>query len=224
MSLFEIYDYAGHLSTAATIGIAVTCLLKFTSRDISIKLIGYYSLTSLMFTLLQRIAINFFNNASINEIGSGFVFCEAVILSIVYYKIAFEKRHKIWVASFAGVYIIMFVVILIFFIENYFSLIRSSRDVLMIINALLFFYALMKDPLERNLMTYPMFWINSAVLFFFSGTFILSFFRDYIVLVLKDDITGYWAFRNFFRFAFCLVLAYAGWLDLRLLRTKTGNT
>jgi hypothetical protein len=67
-------------------------------------------------------------------------------------------------------------------------------------------------------MQVPMFWINSAILVFFSGTFILSYFREYIIVMIGDGIADYWTFRNFFRFAFCLVLAYAGWLNLRTIR------
>jgi hypothetical protein len=63
-----------------------------------------------------------------------------------------------------------------------------------------------------------MFWINAAVVIFFSGVFVLSYFRDYIVLVLKDDTAGFWAFRNFFSTAYWLVLAYAGWLNLKTIR------
>jgi hypothetical protein len=80
-----------------------------------------------------------------------------------------------------------------------------------------FFYLLRELP-KDDLMQFPMFWINTALLIFFSGTFILSYFREYIVAMMSDRFADYWIFRNFFRFAFCLVLAYAGWLNLKSIR------
>lgn len=63
-----------------------------------------------------------------------------------------------------------------------------------------------------------MFWINTALLIFFSGNFILSYFREYIITMMGDGFGNYLIFRNFFRFAFCLVLTYAGWLNLKTIR------
>ncbi|MBX2969146.1 MAG: hypothetical protein KF803_07225 [Cyclobacteriaceae bacterium] len=71
---------------------------------------------------------------------------------------------------------------------------------------------------EEDLLKFPMFWINTAALIFFSGTFILSYLMDYIMAVMRDQFVHFWTFRNFFRFAFCLVLAYAGWLNLKTIR------
>lgn len=89
----------------------------------------------------------------------------------------------------------------------------------MILFSVSYFIYLLRQLPEDDLLKFPMFWINSAIVVFFSGVFVLSYFRDYIVLVLEDDTAGFWAFRNFFSTAYWLVLAYAGWLSKGVLWT-----
>jgi hypothetical protein len=82
---------------------------------------------------------------------------------------------------------------------------------------------LLRELPQDDLMQFPMFSINTALLIFFSGTFILSYFREYIIAMMGDGFGNYLAFRNFFRFAFCLVLAYAGWLNLQSIREQKSG-
>lgn len=76
----------------------------------------------------------------------------------------------------------------------------------------------------NEITSFPMFWIATAMLFFFAGTFILSLSLDYLVEVLKDDLNVLWTMRNFFRLSFCLVVSYGLWLDLKQVKAKIALT
>jgi hypothetical protein len=82
----------------------------------------------------------------------------------------------------------------------------------------------MRHTPEENILKFPLFWINASTLFYFSGTFVLSLMVGYIIDVLKNDMTGFWAFRNFFRLAFCLVLTYAAWLEWKSNPARVSNS
>jgi uncharacterized membrane protein YesL len=111
----------------------------------------------------------------------------------------------------------------LFFKEQSTSFTRLGRDIVMILCALVYFYYLIRKLPEENLLRFPMFWITASVIFFFCGTLFFSVTADYIVSVLNNDRAGFLAFRNFFRFGFYLMLAYAGWLDYRSVkRAITG--
>jgi hypothetical protein len=47
-----------------------------------------------------------------------------------------------------------------------------------------------------KLWSLPMFWINSAVLIFFSGNLFLFALTHYLVHILNDNLVVYWGFHN----------------------------
>ncbi|MBX2969147.1 MAG: hypothetical protein KF803_07230 [Cyclobacteriaceae bacterium] len=148
---------------------------------------------------------------------------EALILSFLYYQVSnsLVLRRMIIVGVIS--YVIFYFSAYLYFPTYVFSAIRAGRDLLLILFSVSYFIYLLRQLPEDDLMKFPMFWINAAVVIFFSGVFMLSYFRDYIVLVLKDDTAGFWAFRNFFSTAYWLVLAYAGWLNLQSIRAQKSG-
>jgi hypothetical protein len=216
MTTLEFFRFSQHINTLGGVLIAASCLSRFKFRKSSIQVLGLYALTSLLFIAFQAISTGFFKNVGINAIGSTFVFFEAVILGLFYSAIAETRSAKKKISLLIILYIVFYAITVLFFQENYYSMVRWSRDLLMIILSLGYFYSLLKNQPEEKLSNSPLFYINVGILFFFSGTLFLSFLIDYMHRTLGYDSTGFWAFRNFYRFAFCLVLAYAGWLDSRL--------
>jgi hypothetical protein len=215
MTALNLYGISVYFSLAGTISIALLCLLHFKNRAPHIKVLAYYSSISILFAIAQNYGTS---GVVINFIGIGFVLLEAILFS-VFYALAINKAsYQKFIFCCLLLYLMSYFGTYIYYKSESFSFIRMTRDLLMIILSLSYFYFVMKEITEENLLRSPLFWINTAMLFFFSGTFVLSFLVNYIANVLGDDLAGFWAFRNFFRFAFCLVLAYAGWLDLKLLK------
>ncbi|HEU5291755.1 MAG TPA: hypothetical protein VFU05_13995, partial [Cyclobacteriaceae bacterium] len=188
------------------------------------KVLGFYAIMSVAFSLAQIASVIFFSYAGLNEIGNASVLLELLLFTVFFFYSTNSLRfRKILVVS-AVIYGSFYIIVFLFFGERAYSFIRFGRDSLMLFYALMYFYYLIVKIPEENLLTSPTFWINSAIIFFFSGTFVLSLFRDYIVTVLKNDTAGFLAFRNFFRFAFCLVVSYAGWIDLQLLLKQSRKS
>lgn len=222
MTVKVIFEFVYYLQWAGSFLICLSCLPLYKYRKSYIKVLFFYGLTSILFQLGQQISIEFFGNKGINEIGDGFVFFEAILLSFMFWVVINDVFFRKIILAASILYIAYYFIDIFFFFSNYRSLIRSGREVLMMFFSISYFFSLIKNLPEENLLRFPMFWINSAVLFFFAGTFILSLMLDYIVFVLGDKLSGFWAFRNFFRFTFCLVLTYAGWIDWRLLKSRKG--
>jgi hypothetical protein len=218
MTILELFGYSQHISTLGSVLIAASCLYRLKLRNPFIQILGLYALTALLFTAFQSISTGFFKNAGINAIGSTYVFFEAILLGLFYSAIAENQSAKKKIFILIFLYIIFYAITVLFFQENYYSMVRWSRDLLMIILSLGYFYSLLKNQPEEKLSNSPLFYINVGILFFFSGTLFLSFLIDYMHRTLGYNSTGFWAFRNFFRFGFCLVMAYACWLDLKLLK------
>lgn len=81
---------------------------------------------------------------------------------------------------------------------------HTLRDFELIVCSVLLFWKLPHNV--SHTLPAPLLWINAAILFYFSCTFILSLSMDYIAVVLRDDFILFWTFRNFLRFGFCIAL------------------
>ncbi len=82
--------------------------------------------------------------------------------------------------------------------------------------AVVFFYRLMKDLPALEIQRLRMFWINTAILIYFSGNLFLFIFNDYLVSVLKNNLEVYWSFHNLLNIAKNLLFAIGLWQNLRI--------
>lgn len=216
------YIASMHLSFSGSILIAICCLISYKVRPIYIKVLGLYAVSSILFSTAQYLTPTEYYQTWSTPLGNGFVLSEILLLGLMFYVITNNRLFKTSIVISLALYVIFYVVVFFYFSAYANSYIRFVRDFLMIIYATAFFYYLINSLPEENLLQLPLFWINSAILFFFSGTLIISFMRDYIINVFQEDPTIFWSFRNFFRLGYSFVLSYAGWMDLKL--SKKVNT
>jgi hypothetical protein len=224
VTVLELYNFSNILQWAGSIAVAACCLLYFNKRQSAIKTLGFYGITSILFSFAQRVVIWLSHGDYLNSIGNIYALMEAWTISLLFYFAYHKSSFRKTAIAFAVIYTASYLVTFLFFADRSYSFVRFGRDSLMIAQALIYFFFLLSKLPEEDLLKFPMFWINSAVIFFFSGTFVLSLMADYITTVLNNDLTGFWAFRNFFRFSFCLILAYAGWLDYKAIKTASVNS
>jgi hypothetical protein len=64
--------------------------------------------------------------------------------------------------------------------------------------SLFLFYYILKHLIYVNLLKEPVFWINTAVLFYFSGDLVLFVFKDYIVTHYSERYDLFWAITHTF--------------------------
>jgi hypothetical protein len=215
MTIAELRQLSSDAQWAGSFIICASCLPLFRDRKVYVKAVFFYAMSSILFQAGQQIAILFFHNVGVNQIGNGFVFFEAVLLSVMYWYVTETPLFRKGVLIVAGAYVVFYFVCILFFPANSHSSIRFGREIILVLFSLAYFYYLLKKMPEDDLLKLPMFWINTASLIFFSGTSFLSIMVNYLVNVLGDNLDYFWTFRNFFRFVFCLVITYACWLDWR---------
>jgi hypothetical protein len=195
--------------------IAVLGLLHFSKREKPILILGFYGLNDVLFEI-----INLSTNFKDNIVGDVYTLLESLILLYFFSNLYKSPRSKKITIVLSIVYCVFYFFLVTGDWPERFGTIRMLRDLLMISCSLLYFYFLMIDMPAVTITQYPMFWIVAGFIFFFSGTFLLSLSMDYLVDVLKDDLSYVWPARNFFRFLFCLIVSYGLWLDLRLVKMK----
>lgn len=202
---------SNYLQWFGSLCIFLFALKSYPNKKIEIKIICAYGLISFLFQLIQTMSRYGYSILPQNAIGNIYVLFEAVLFLILYYSVFNEKKLKLTVIIMGLAYLILYSVTIR---EEFIVLstpIRSTRDIMMIICSILFFFFLLKELPSKNLLDTHMFWINAAILFFFSCTFMLSLFSEYIASVITKQFSWFWSIRNFLRVGFCLVICIGIW-------------
>jgi hypothetical protein len=186
-------------------------LNRSTNKRIEIKIVGAYGLISFLFQLIQTISRYGYSILPQNAIGNIYVGFEALIILLLFYSILKQKFQRLIIIILTSSFLILYVKVIGAEFLQLSPSIRSSRDVILVFCSLMYFYHLLKELPSTNIFDIPMFWINSSILFFFSCTFILSLFADYIAHEMKDKFYLFWSFRNFSRAIFCMLICIGVW-------------
>lgn len=216
MSSMDILDLSVYLQWAGSFFIVFLSVLYWYRFSLDLQLVGVLGGCSFFFQLFQEIGAIFFNYRYNNHIGNIYLLVEVVTLLSVYYVI-FKKGVARYAILFFGLaFLNLYALTITKVITTLNASTEALRDSMMIVCSITYFFLLLKDLPRRNLLEYPMFWINAAVLFYFSCTFMLSLSLDYLIRILNDNLIGYWAFRNFLRMLFCIVICMGLWKARKL--------
>ena len=218
MTAYQGYSFSGYIQGIGYLLFTWMCFYRFHFRSSYVKILGIYAGGCLFFNILQfmfLIVPGLKSGYAINIVGNVFILFETVTLLVFYFVVLQNPIDRKIIKILSFVYVIFYGAVF-FFTPFTFSLIRSGREIMMMTASLLYFYHLLKRSPSENLFQMPMFWIASAIFFHFSGTFILSLSIDFLVKFIREDVTAYLAFRNFFRFFFVLILFLVTWFEYRL--------
>ncbi len=170
----------------------ILSIINYKKEPRYLKILGLLVLTSGLSDLLS---INF---TRINdEINNVYTIIQFFILCSVFY-LCFDNVRAKRMLLFSSFLFFIFSVINMLFIEGFAHRNTNLRTVsgifFIIISVYYFYYLLQVQPVD-HITRYPMFWINSAVLIYFSGNIflyaannIMSFERIYLFYYLIHNI------------------------------------
>lgn len=211
MTQFDLFELSVYLQWAGSLLIILFAFISFKNRPEIISILGYYGLFSFLFQGLQTANQYLFSGYYRGVIGNIYVLFEIGCFLCLYYVIFIRRAIRISILSIAFLYLILFLLTTTHQISVIDSATQTLRDFILIVCAVSYFFLLIIELPENNLQKLPMFWINSAILFFFSCTFMLSLSINYILDALRDDFILYWTFRNFLRTLFCAIMCVGIW-------------
>lgn len=211
MSSMDILNLSAYLQWAGSFFIFFLCVLYWRRFSLDLQFVGVLGACSFFFQLFQEISAMFFNYRYNNVVGNIYLPVEAVALLSVYYALLRRPAVRYAIIFFGFAFLSLYALTISKQITTLNANTEAIRDILMIVCSIVYFFVLLKDLPQKNLLEHPMFWINSGILFYFSCTFMLSLSLDYLILILNDNLIGYWAFRNFLRTLFCIVICIGLW-------------
>lgn len=77
--------------------------------------------------------------------------------------------------------------------------------------SLLFFYSMIKNLPQKNILNYPLFWFNSGILIYFSGNLFLYLFISFVNPQDSRFLGDLWNINSFLYFAYNLFLIAGAW-------------
>jgi hypothetical protein len=193
---FEQFLITYYTQTALSGIVAIVALIYFKSRSIQIKLIGFSFLLSFICNGLAFVFLKLGHISYINLPQNIYHLLNLCIVIALYYS-ALAPNYRIWLFTALAICVpFSFYDTFIdykSFVESYFPFVQSM---FIITFTILYFYRLLIDMPAVHLHRLPMFWFNSAFLFFHAGTLFLWAFSSYLMHVLNDKMTEYWSFHN----------------------------
>jgi len=121
-----------------------------------------------------------------------------------------EKAIKILIISFTILSILN-----VLFVENlneFNTLARAIEALILIIISLMYFYTLLQDLSEQYIERSPLFWIATSILIYFSGSFFIFIYGNYIMPSAKLSLT-FWAIHALFSIIKYILLTVALWIN-----------
>jgi hypothetical protein len=216
----EIYLSLAAAQTILSAIVAILSLIRYRSRSLIVKLIGWIFLASFLANMASWFLIGTTFRVFVNASYPISLIISLGLYSIIYYDLLHKKNRGLFVLA-AGIFTI-FALVNLFFIQktapNSYSYLLDSA--IIIIYCLLYFYVLIQDLPSLYVHHLPMFWFNSALLIFHAGTFFLFSFHAYLVNVLKNNMLVYWSFHNMLSIIEHMIFLIGLYYDLRLLKSK----
>ncbi len=141
---------------------------------------------------------------------------EFILISFFYYL--FFKKY------FKSGYLLLVIPVFLFIafsdykingLMNMDNLSTSVESVLLILYALFLFLFVMRKLIVDNILSEPFFWINSGILFYFSGNLLIYAFSNYLIAFRIYDNSALWLIPV------CLNIIYNLFFSIGFWKTRT---
>jgi hypothetical protein len=138
---------------------------------------------------------------------------ECILLSIYYIKTFSQKKIILCLKITIG----LFICVIVFdFLSNGYkemdNVSTTTESILFMMYASAFFYFLLKDPIYPKIVAAPVFWINSAVLLYFSGNLFVFIFSRYLQAHSPRIVyCELWDIHSLLNILFYLLISFGFW-------------
>jgi hypothetical protein len=214
----ETFKLFADICSGTTIVVLALCLYRFRSRAKEVKLLVLIFLTSALVS--ASIDTKLIPLSSLN-IPQNIYTLVLVGVSLVIYDVAWNRRYRILTMVSACSFGVFSMWSLLHGQLNEFHIYSLVfGGLIILVHSLVYFYDLLiKMPVQR-LERLPMFWINTAFLFYFASSSFI--FAAYAVDVFRDSLLLFWTIQNVLRFVHLIIIIVGLWQDLRNIRSRSS--
>ena len=180
-------------------------LVKFSHRSNLLKVLWILTFFAFVLDVLSASVTSF-----VNEFGNAYRLPEFILLLCIYY-FAFEGKARTAFIIIGLVYVCFFLAGLYLLQGKANAISTTVSSLVFIIFSILYFFKLLSHLPTTQIQGLPMFWVNTAVLVYFAGSFFVFLLRNYLIEVLHDNQIVYWSFHNILNILKNLLFAIGLW-------------
>lgn len=142
---------------------------------------------------------------------------EYTLWSMFYYQLFKNKVVKKVIVGMLIIFVLFSITNTIYWqpLEIYNSYSRSVEGAFLLCFAIAWFYKVFVDSKIIKLESHPIFWINSAVLVYFSGSFLLFISNNFLMKLSDQEFFEAWALHGLFLIIHYLFISIGIWLIKR---------
>jgi len=211
LNFISIAEPLSHLATLSGLFALFMFLIHRNNLTKSIRalylLTVYSCLADLSSFVLQRFRINNFFIFHITSIVEIFCFC--------YFFYFLLENDKIKRSVLISLVVLLFVELMDAFyidgLENPNALFSLFEAISFKIFSLLFFYQLMKNIPQKNILNYSLFWINSGILIYFAGNLFLFIFSKILLKEHAIPFSHIWMINSFLYLVYNIFISIGVW-------------
>ncbi|MES2285302.1 MAG: hypothetical protein V4547_06395 [Bacteroidota bacterium] len=204
------YDYLGYITTFFSLPTLIIGLLCFkTVKGYLIPLFVYVSVSFITEMINFVLSESGINNMFIFRF---YTIIEFILLSF-FYSMFFRKYLRssyllFLIPVFSIVAFIDYKINGLKAIDNFSS---SVSALLLSLYALISFLFVMRKLIFENILSEPFFWINSGVLFYFSGNLLVFAFSNYVKTYQESYYDALWTIPQFLNIFYNILICIGFW-------------
>lgn len=208
-------SWAFKLNTASAISVSLPLfvgIIFFKKHSVPLRYIVYLLLATVLVEVAARVLIVYKQpNLPLLHIYTPLQFALiAWVYQLYLHKIYPRYLIPIVILIFSAYSLINSLFIQSIFTFNTYA--RAIENILLIILALSYFYKMLRELKVKYLEKHPMFWINSGVLIYFSGSLFIFIFSNYI-LPSQSLSQFFWIIHAFLNIFINIFYAIGLWLS-----------
>lgn len=174
-------------------------------------------LISLFTEIISFILIKFFNQSNI-LLYNGYIIVETVLLFLYYLKYLENNLLKSITKFIAFIFVVVSVFEIIMNKKGAMSDISFTfESIFIIMLTIITFHYLIKSQIFSNILSAPIFWINSGLLLFFAGNLFLHLFSQILQEFAQKAFYELWGFHSILNIILYSLISIGFW------KTKTSQ-
>ncbi len=207
-----IYTFLFYLSFASLLFPLISGIIKIKTLSNSLRVLFFYIIISALTEASSYILTDKHLKAYF-VIQNIFILLEFASLLLIYMIEYRSRTIRLVIASFYATYLVISFIQFykhgINFQEN--SILSVSESIVLIIWAIYFFYKIQEEMKIPSLKDYSFFWLNCAILIYFSSALILFIFDDYLTRCSLNEFRKLWSLHLISNVAYNILMGMAIW-------------
>jgi hypothetical protein len=211
-----IENFIVYLAIASSLFPVMSQLIFASKKKINFPLKLIFGLTFFSFATDLTNEVLYALHLSNRNVINVFSYIEFIIFFLFFNYVNFQFRYKKLLTAFILAYTVIYFFIFFHFskTDTLYSPIFESTIIILL--SIIFFFKMMNFVLEPSLTGYYLFWINTAILIYFTGSFFTFLMEEYILNV--SELSRYWVIHD------CLSIIANIFLSLGVIQWNRNKT